>query len=190
MATIMKTASHKSGATHQPLQNQRSTRNHLAKGFSLIEVLVAIVVLSIGLLGLAGLQTAGLKANNSANQRSLASAMANDILDRMRANQTGLLAGFYNDPYAGGTPADPNCFASAPYCDIEQMADYDVYYWETSLSDALPNGQGKITGNGGGSVFTVTVMWDDNRTGATGTTCPDTPDPDNELTCFMMSTRL
>ena len=155
------------------------------KGFSLIEVLVAIVILSIGLLGLAGLQTAGLKANNSAYQRSQASVMANEILDRMRANRVGIASSFYDDPYAS-TPSDPVCVTS--YCTVEQMAAYDVWYWETNLGNVLPNGQGNITGSGAGSVFTITVMWDDNRTGATGTDCGG--DPDVDLTCFVMSTRI
>lgn len=152
----------------------------------MIEVLVAMVVLSIGLLGLAGLQTAGLKSNNSAYQRSQSSVMANEILDRMRANRVGIQAGFYDDPYGGGTPPDPLCSTSG--CSVAEMAQYDVYYWETSLANTLPSGQGAITGSGAGSVFTITVMWDDNRTGVTGTNCGG--DPSVDLTCFVMSTRI
>lgn len=154
-------------------------------GFSLVEVLVAMVVLAIGLLGLAGLQTASLKANSSAYQRSQASIMANEILDRIRANRVGLAAGFYDDPYAS-TPADPGCVSTG--CSVANMAAYDVWYWETSLGNILPSGQGDITGSGAGSVFTITVMWDDNRTGVSGTGCSG--DPSVDLTCFVMSTRL
>ena len=151
----------------------------------MVEVLVAIVVLSIGLLGLAGLQTASLKANDSAYQRSQASIMANEILDRMRANAVGLQAGFYDDPYGGGAPTDPGCSASG--CSVATMAQYDVYYWETALGNTLPSGQGAITGAGAGSIFTITVMWDDDRTGVTGTDCSG--DSTVDLTCFVMSTR-
>jgi type IV pilus assembly protein PilV len=182
----MKKISSQSNAACQRKQSVSFLKNGRNNGFSLIEVLVAIVVLSIGLLGLAGLQTAGLKANNSAYQRTQASILANEMLDRMRANRVGLQASLYDDPYAGGTPADPGCSTSG--CSVANMADYDVYYWETSLSNTLPSGQGAITGNGAGSIFTITVMWDDNRSGVSGTGC-DTGNP-LDLTCFVMSTRL
>ena len=186
----MKKISSQSNTALRPKQNGNFIKHGRNNGFSLIEVLVAIVVLSIGLLGLAGLQTAGLKSNNSAYQRSQASILANEILDRMRANRVGIQAGYYNDPYSGGTPGRPSCIDTTVGCGTENMADYDVYYWETSLANTLPNGQGAITGTGAGSVFTITVMWDDNRTGAIGTNCPSTPDPANELTCFVISTRI
>lgn len=147
---------------------------------------MAIVVLSIGLLGLAGLQATGLKSNNSAYQRSQANILANEILDRMRANQAGVNAGDYDDPYSGGTPSDPGCITSG--CSVANMAQYDVYEWDNRMSTVLPSGQGKITGSGANSIFTITVMWDDERTGATGTNCGG--DPDVDLTCFVLSTRL
>ena len=155
-------------------------------GFSLVEVLVAMVVLSIGLLGLAGLQATGLKNNNSAYQRTQANILANEILDRMRANQAGIDGGFYDDPYAGGTPTDPNCITSG--CSVSQMAQYDVFEWDDRMNDLLPAAQATITGSGANSIFTITVMWDDERTGATGTSCSG--DPDVDLTCYVLNTRL
>jgi len=59
-----------------------------ARGFTLIEALVALIVLSIGLLGIAGMQISGLRANQSAASRTQASYLADDIADRMRANYT------------------------------------------------------------------------------------------------------
>jgi len=158
-------------------------------GFSLLEVLVAIVVLSIGLLGLAGMQATGLKNNNSSYQRSQANILANEILDRMRANQVGVDAGAYDDPYSGGTPALPTAPACVTTsCNSATMATYDVAEWDAKLGSTLPSGQGMITGSGANSVFTITVMWDDERTGATGTDCGG--DPAVDLTCFVLSTRL
>jgi type IV pilus assembly protein PilV len=61
-------------------------RSKYVLGFTLIEVLVTIVVVSIGLLGLAGLQINGLRANVSSEARSKATLLANDIIERMRAN--------------------------------------------------------------------------------------------------------
>lgn len=153
---------------------------HRQHGFSLLEVLIALVVLSIGLLGLAGLQANGLKNNNSAYQRSQANLMVNEILDRIRANRAGLAAGSYDDPFSGGTPSDPGCISSG--CTPAQLAAYDAFLWQGQVASILPSGVGDISGSGADSVFTITIMWDDDRDGA-GSDCTD-------LTCFIVSTRI
>ena len=155
------------------------------QGFTLLEVLIAIVVLSIGLLGLAGLQVSGLKSNNSAYQRSQANLLANELLDRIRANRAGLEAGYYDDLFAG-TVSDPDCITSG--CTVLQLSKYDAFLWQGAVANSLPSGRGTITGSGADSVFTITVMWDDERTGATGTGCSGNSAVD--LTCFVMSTKL
>ena len=154
-------------------------------GFTMLEVLVAIVVLSFGLLGLAGLQADGLRNNTSAYLRTQANLLAYDMLDRMRANLQGVENGNYDD-LLGTTPSDPACISSG--CSIAQMADHDAYEWSQKLSEILPEGQGRVIGSGIGSIFTITVMWDDRRTGATGTGCSG--DPQVDLTCFTLSSIL
>lgn len=154
-------------------------------GFTMLEVLVAIVVLSFGLLGLAGLQADGLRNNTSAYLRTQANLLAYDMLDRMRANLQGVENGDYDD-LLGTAPTDPGCISSG--CSIAQMAQHDAYEWSQKLAEILPEGQGKVAGTGIGSVFTITVMWDDLRTGATGTNCSG--DPDVDLTCFTLSSIL
>jgi len=154
-------------------------------GFTLMEVLISVVVLSIGLLGLAGLQINGLKNSNGSYQRSQANLLANEIIDRIRANRTGLTAGYYNS-LLSNTPSDPGCITSG--CTVQQIAQYDEFLWSTELANRLPSGTGKVTGAGVDSVFTVTVMWDEDRTGATGTNCGGNTSVD--LTCFVMSTTL
>lgn len=72
-------------------------------GFSLIEVMVAALVLSIGLIGLAGLQAVSLRQNQSAFMRSQVSAMVYDLADRMRANISGASSNFYSPSMAGVT---------------------------------------------------------------------------------------
>jgi type IV pilus assembly protein PilV len=151
-------------------------------GFTMLEVLVAIVVLAFGLLGLAGLQADGLRNNTSAYMRSQATLMAYDMLDRMRANPQGVISGDY-DALLEITPTDPSCITSG--CSIAQMSQHDAFEWSQTLARELPSGQGRVVGSGAGSVFTITVMWDDNRTGATGTDCSG--DPQVDLTCFSLS---
>src|ERR1051326_4395944 len=85
-------------------------------GFTLIEVQIALLVLSIGLLGIAGLQIGGLFATRGAEQGSIATMLVRDMADRLRGNPVGLMAGLYDaigslqsiDP-AGIAPQDLQC---------------------------------------------------------------------------------
>lgn len=156
--------------------------NMSQSGISMVEVLVSIVVLSFGLLGLAGLQADGLRSNNDAYMKSQATLLAYDMLDRMRANMQGVENGFYDDLFSE-TPEDPTCIDSG--CTIQQMSQHDAFEWNQKVAELLPGGQGRVTGSGSGTIFTITVMWDERRTGVTGTSCSGNPEVD--LTCFTLS---
>lgn len=132
-------------------------------GMTLIEVLVAVLILSIGLLGLAGLQTLSLRSNHSAYLRSQATILAYDIADRMRANRQSALSGWYNIELEEAASSDTSIAAT------------DLKEWKAALSTVLPAGDGSITVNDGN--VTIIVAWDDER------------DADN-LTQFQMQTRL
>ena len=129
-------------------------------GFSLLEVLIAVVILSFGLLGLAGLQANSLKNNHSAYLRSQAVWQAYDMADRMRANRTGLEAGAYDD--MEGIPGNPNCEANT--CSAAQMAQYDAALWNGNNATRLPAGAGTVIAQGGG-VYDITVSWQDREGG-------------------------
>ncbi len=116
----------------------------LQQGVSLLEVLISIVVLSVGLLGYAGLQTLSMKNNTSAFQRSQATILTYDIVDRMRANRPNLAS--YNVGMAAvGTYAD-------------------VISWKNNVAAALPDGKAEVEVDLNGSA-TITIQWDDNRDG-------------------------
>ncbi len=156
------------------------------QGFTLIEIMVAMLVLSIGFLGLAGLQATSMRNNNSANVRSIASLQVYDIVDRMRSNPLGVSQGSYNN--LTGIPNNaPSCGAGSN-CNPASIAQMDNFEWNTANATLLPNGQGTVSGGGTGSVFTVTLRWDDNRTGATGTGC-DATDP-ADLSCLRVDVEL
>jgi type IV pilus assembly protein PilV len=148
-------------------------------GFTLIEVLIATLVLAAGLLGLAGLQVTSLRNNQSAYNRSQATQLTYDIADRIRANP--LVAGNYLTTSAAiseTTNADyPACTSAAP-CNPTQFAVKDLYEWSNALSNTLPAGTGTITLTG--AVYTISVKWDDNRDGAVNNSDPN----------FMMSFQL
>lgn len=115
-------------------------------GVNLIEVLVALVLLSIGLLGLAGLQASSMRVGQSSIHRSLAAQLAHDMIERMRANVAG--AGAYG--IALGDAA-PECTGVAT-CDLRD--------WRLRLR-SLPAGAGAVTVSG--EQATVLVQWDDSR---------------------------
>ncbi|VAW79511.1 Type IV fimbrial biogenesis protein PilV [hydrothermal vent metagenome] len=148
--------------------------NKWQTGFTLVEVMVAVLVLSLGLLGLAGMQATSLKNNSVAAARGQATLLAYDMIDRMRANKTVALAGSYDNaldtaPTSGGS----DCQANNATCDAATMAAYDLNQWKCLLgkwsSDGvcsatlnidrglLPDGDGSIAING--NVVAIGVQW-------------------------------
>jgi type IV pilus assembly protein PilV len=116
------------------------------RGVSLVEVLVASVVLSIGLLGLAGLQASGLRVGQSSIQRGQAAQLAYDIVERMRVNAAG--ASSYELALNSAAPEGTS------------VAARDLQDWRARLR-VLPAGTGSIDVNG--RQVTVVVQWDDSR---------------------------
>jgi type IV pilus assembly protein PilV len=162
-----------------------STAGHFRRkqqGFTLLEVLIALLVLSIGLLGLAALQTTGLRSNEMASMRTTSTMLAYDISDRIRANPQGVTDGDYvigTGPITG-TPID----CTSTDCTTAQLALFDLNQWKNAVA-TLPGGLGDITQIAGPPLtHTITVRWDQNRTDATGTTCP--PADNDDLRCFRL----
>lgn len=132
-----------------PVTSQRQ------QGATLIEVLVALLVLSVGLLGLAGMQMTALKSNQSAYYRSQATVLAYDIIDRMRANRADALNGVYDIPLQNQA-CDPDFSPSG------SLAKKDVADWLNSLSCLLSSdARGSVVRNG--RIFTISIEWNDNR---------------------------
>lgn len=146
---------------------------HAQSGVSMIEVLVAIIILSIGLLGMAALQTAGLKSNQSASFRSTASMMAYSILDSMRANRVSVGEGSYNHFFVEDTSVGTETeVETKPEAEIAE----DVKIWLEELALRLPAGTGAVDVDADNKVI-ITIQWDDSR----GTATPQK---------FVMTTRL
>lgn len=151
----------------------RSTR-HLQQGLTLIESMVALLVISIGLLGIAALQLTSMQQNATALNHSQAVWINYNMADRIRANITefGNYAGVdTNQTYSQDCMGGP--------CNTSEMITADAQDWATEIRN-LPGGRGMITGDA--TQLTISVMWDDEGTGATGTNCG--PDPEVDLTCF------
>lgn len=118
-------------------------------GFTLIEVMVAVVVLSMGLLGLAGLQATGLRHNQSASFRSTATVLAYDITDAMRANRPAARDGKYEMQITASKPTGST------------IPEKDLNNWLSELELRLPAGDGSVSVSS--DIVTVTVQWDDTR---------------------------
>jgi len=142
-------------------------------GFSMIELLITIAVLSIGLLGLAGTHTRGLVSQQSAYHRSQATILAYDIADRMRANTASIdnyLTSFMTLAQAK-TAGETVACRNTDGCSAAQMAQSDLFDWSVALTDALPDATGIITV--AGSTYTIRVNWDDNRDGSVDNNDPN-----------------
>ncbi|MFU8819992.1 MAG: type IV pilus modification protein PilV [Gammaproteobacteria bacterium] len=126
-----------------------------SRGFTLLEVMIALLVLSIGLLGIAALQGVGLRSSHGAYLTSQASLLAYDMADRIRTNpQTPAT-------YNGFDTATVNCSAALP---ATPLADADLSQWACAVQQLLPNGSAGIFGAAGANgiaTYTITVEWED-----------------------------
>jgi len=126
------------------------------RGFSLIEVLIALIIMSVGMLGIASLYVQSMQAGRTSLFRHNAVTLAGDVADRMRANPTGANA------YTGGG-ADNNCIAQGTNCSNVQMAAQDIFGWTQQAIDTLPNGLVAITFDNtvNPPSYTIAITWDE-----------------------------
>ena len=150
---------------------------HRQKGFSLIEALVAFLILSVGMLGIASLQTLSLKSGHTAALRTVAVMKADEILESIRSNPTAL------GSYAAGTGDMGNnngCSQTAVPavdCTPAELARDELFRWKNSLLEALPNNAATtasvvITPPVAPSTMTtivVTVNWSERNLDSGGT---------------------
>jgi type IV pilus assembly protein PilV len=122
------------------------------KGMTLIEVLVALLIVSIGLLGLAALQANSLKFNHSAYLRTQATQLAYDMAERIRANREDALINNtnYEIAFADAAPTNPGT-----------IEEYDQAAWLNQIAATLPNGDGEIDRTA--NRFRISVRWLDDK---------------------------
>ena len=153
------------------------------RGFSLVEVLVALIVLSVGLIGIAKMQALALSSTGVATRRSLAALEAASLADSMHANR-----GYWGVTASGATikvsgsavttlpvsPA-PDCEAGqgAP-CDAAALASYDLQDWADSLKSLLPGDSAQIACNASTPIeCLITISWSEQVVSMTNTTAPN-----------------
>ena len=140
----------------------------------MLELLIALVVFSIGLLAIAGLQTVSKQANFEALQRTTAAQVANGLLEDMRTNGNGIDVSEAAGPLGGGRLAaepGPTC-RDADECNAAEKAAHDLWFWEQVLDGNLETNAGIAAGGlvlptmcvtgpvaGGAGVYQVTIVW-------------------------------
>jgi type IV pilus assembly protein PilV len=133
---------------------------HTQSGFTLIEVLVALLVLAVGLLGMASLTVHSLQSNQGAYMRSQASVLAYDIAERMRFNHEGATAA--TTVYTNATATAPSCGESG--CTSAQQAQLDVSTWRAALASSMPGAEAAITRTANDDLwaYQITISWTDS----------------------------
>ena len=126
------------------------------RGFSLIEVLIALIIMSVGMLGIASLYVQSMQAGRTSLFRHNAVTLAGDVADRMRANPTG--ANAYT-----GAGANNSCVGMGTNCSNVQMAAHDILLWTQQAVDTLPNGAVAITFDNTviPPIYTIAITWDE-----------------------------
>jgi type IV pilus assembly protein PilV len=150
-------------------------------GVSLIEVLIAIVIASIGLLALAGVNVSSIRYTKMSQYRGTATQLASDIAERMRANKAGLAAyNFQTDFATQAALVAPVqvCNSYLVACTFASLADYDLRTWLSTVRDQLPSGSAFIVSQPVQSAVDVWIVWRDPETAnaddspTSGTECP------------------
>ncbi len=132
------------------------------RGFSLVEVLIALVIMSVGMLGIAGLYVQSMQAGRTSMFRHHAVTLAGDVADRIRANPT---AGNAYNHAAAATGTDNNCVAQGTDCTAAQMAAHDIFLWQGQADATLPGGDVAVTftpaAAGAPPTYLITITWDE-----------------------------
>jgi type IV pilus assembly protein PilV len=134
--------------------NTQHTNQH-SDGFTMVEVMVALVVLSVGMLGISGLYVISMRSGSSAIYRTQAVSLASDLAERIRANRNANIA--YQ-----GIAANNNCINNvALTCTPAQLAANDLFVWNQQVTTTLPAGTWTVNVNGANTPFTylITVNW-------------------------------
>ncbi len=150
-------------------------RSRVSAGFTLIEVLVALLIFSIGVLSIVALQVLAKKANFDALQRTQSTYLTQYIRERMRLNKDGLDTYVAGGQLGGGTlgaePA-PNCQGAVNPCTADESATHDLWHWEQMMDGAGEMRGANNTGGlvdptacvagpvgGGQGIYTVSIAW-------------------------------
>lgn len=130
------------------------------KGSSLIEVVVALFVLAIGMLGVMSMQVKSMQFSQSAYYYGQAVFLANDILEAMRSNPAFAHA-YLIELDEPAPDASASCNSTSTSCSQAELRDWDLNEWRNNVESTLISGKSSVTNNG--NFYTITVQFDDSR---------------------------
>lgn len=144
----------------------KARKGHRQTGFSLVEVMITLVIMSVGMLGIAGLYVQSMQAGRTSMFRHHAVTLAGDVADRIRANPTAGVA--YNHA-ANATGTNNGCVTGGVDCNPADMAANDILLWQAQALDTLPAGTVAVVFDNGVNPpsYEITVGW--NEPGETPT---------------------
>jgi type IV pilus assembly protein PilV len=133
----------------------------LSAGFSMLEMLIALLILSIGLLGVATLQTRGQQFNQVGYLRTQATFLAYDIMDRIRINPGRNNPNSYQLSFKSGSGVsyDSSCDGDDKNCSPDSLQNYDLNNWLKLVKDILPQGDAEIVRDSSNVRYTITIRW-------------------------------
>ncbi len=135
----------------------KTGKQHRQTGFSLVEVLITLVIMSVGMLGIAGLYVQSMQAGRTSMFRHHAVTLAGDVADRIRANPTADIA------YTAPVGANNNCVLGGVDCTPAQMAGNDILLWKDQAANTLPGGDVTIVLTPAAGLvpptYQITVSW-------------------------------
>ena len=145
-------------------------------GITMIEVLVAVLILAIGLLGVAGLQSISLKNTADVFFEQQAMSSAQDLTNRIMANQDAASSGDYAD---APPTAAPSTDCSSTACSSAEMAAWDLWQWNDALTNGFgspPSAAASVTWDSAKEAYEIAITWDANGAGSsyTAPTCSST----------------
>jgi type IV pilus assembly protein PilV len=139
--------------------NNLKLRARRQRGFSLVEVLIALVIMSVGMLGIAGLYVKSMQAGRTSMFRHNAVTLAGDVADRIRANPRAANA------YTAANGTDNNCILGGTDCTPAEMAANDILVWKDQAANSLPGGDVTIVLTPAAGVvppiYQVTISWNE-----------------------------
>jgi len=153
-------------------------------GSSMIEVLIALFIMAIGLMAVQAMQLSSLRTNVAAAMAAEVQMLASDMAERILAydNIADLTD---NNDYAGidtiNPSSDPACGVGGCSGALQKVR--DTHFWKKEIENRLPGGRGQVASDNAG-IYTITVMWDNDKTGANGTGCGGNNTVD--LSCYRL----
>ena len=157
-------------------------------GLTLIEVMVTIIITTVGMLGVIALQITGLQESRTSLQRTIAYTQANMMADYMQANEAAVFNGVFSN-LSGNAPITALVSCTATECDQNQMALWQFARWNNDVIERLQNGQVFICegitgftssgpaqcGNALSDIFTIVIYWNEGNENSTDLSCNGNP---------------